>query len=211
MTAEQRTMRLQIAAWGLAALTTILSLLIWGQLLDWNFSNLSAYGVFPVLGLIAFGLMWGHYAVAVYRQQLRLPKSSTKQYFEVTSLIVLACILLHPGLLIFQLWNDGFGLPPGSYLEHYVAPSLKWAALLGSLSLIIFLSFELRHWFSKASWWRYIGYLNDIAMIAILIHGFRLGTHLQSGWFRAVWIGYTITLLAFIGILYSGKYKRAPS
>lgn len=211
MTHEQRTLRLQYVAWGLAAATTLLSVVVWGQLRQWTFTDLTAYDVFPVLGLVAFGLMWGHYVIAVIRSHYRLPESATNQYFEVTSLIVLACILLHPGLLIFQLWNDGFGLPPGSYLEHYVAPGLKWAALLGSLSLIAFLLFELRHWFSKASWWRYIGYVNDIAMIAILIHGFQLGSHLQSGWFRGVWMFYTLTLLACIAILYSRKRKGVSS
>lgn len=211
MTITQQTQRLQIAAWGLAVLTSALALIIWGQLKNWNFGSLSAYDIFPLLGLIAFGLMWGHYVVAVLRLQLGLPASASKQYFEITSLVVLVCILLHPGLLIAQLWSDGFGLPPDSYLENYVAPSLKWAALLGTLSLIVFLLFELRHWFSQRPWWKYVGYINDVAMIAILVHGFRLGTHLQSGWFRTVWILYAITLFACIGILYGRKHKRSPS
>lgn len=208
MTPRQKTQWLQIISWGLAALTSILAITIWGQLKNWNFTGLSAYDLFPLLGLIAFGLMWGHYVVAVVRLQLDLPASISSHYFEFTSLVVLVCILLHPGLLIAQLWSDGFGLPPNSYLEHYVAPGLKWAALLGSLSLIVFLLFELRHWFSKKSWWKYVGHLNDIAMIAILIHGFRLGTHLQSGWFRTVWLLYALTLFVCLGILYGRKYKR---
>lgn len=211
MDAAQRTKKLQIAAWGLAGFTTILSFLIWGQLRQWQLSSLSSYDVFPILGLTAFGLMWGHYVVAVLRQYLGLPKESTKQYFEITSILVLVCILLHPGLLILQLWNDGFGFPPDSYLEHYVAPGLEWAAFLGTLGLITFLFYELRHWFSEKSWWRYIQYVNDIAMVAIIIHGFRLGFHLQSGWFRGVWAIYAVTLVACIAILYDRKHKGLAS
>ncbi len=206
-----KAQQLQVAAWGLAVFTTTLSLFVWGQLLDWEFAGLSAYDIFPVLGLIAFGLMWGHYVVAALRQHWGLAPEVSKRYFDSTSIVVLALILLHPGLLILQLWNDGFGLPPGSYLEHYVGPGLKWAALLGSLSLIIFLLFELRHWFSKKPWWRFVGLASDVAMIAILIHGFRLGTHLQSGWFRTVWIIYAITLLAVMGILYRDKFMKGES
>lgn len=197
---------LQATSWVLAGITTAISLIIWGQYLDWDLSGLSNYDIFPVLGLIAFGLMWGHYIVAALRKLSGHESSVTRQYFESTSVLVLALIFLHPGLLIAQLWKDGFGLPPDSYLDNYVAPGLAWAALLGTLSLVVFLLFELRHWFAGKSWWRFVGYASDVAMIAIIVHGFRLGTHLQDSWFQAVWLLYAFTLLICFGILY--RHKR---
>ncbi len=193
---------LQIIAWGLGIITTTLSFVVWAQYLDWNFSRLGAYRLFPLFGLVAFGLMWGHYIVAALRGLSGLPSAVSARYFELTSIVVLVLILMHPGLLIVQLWSDGFGLPPDSYLENYVAPSLAWAAMLGTLSLIVFLLFELRHWFSDKSWWKFIGYASDVAMFAIIIHGFQLGTHLQSGWFQTIWIFYTISLLTSIAVIY---------
>lgn len=188
--------------WLLAAAATAVSVVAWGQGLDWNFERMSAYKLFPLFGLLAFGLMWGHYVVAALRKLLGYPKQVSKLYFEATSAVVLVCILLHPGLLIIQLWSDGLGLPPGSYLEHYVAPGLKWAVALGSISFLVFLAFELHRWYSEKPWWRFVQYACDVAMILILIHGFRLGGELQSGWFRAVWAFYAITLLASLGIIY---------
>lgn len=196
--------------WGSVVLVTVISLLIWGQGLGWQFDNLTIYRLFPVLGLLAFGLMWSHYIVAALRRLAGFEKQVTKGYFSSTSLVVLALILLHPGLLILQLWRDGFGLPPNSYLEHYVAPTLEWAALLGSVSLLVFLLFELHRWFADRPWWKYIGYASDVAMIAILIHGFRLGQHLQAGWFQVVWLLYALSFAASLIILHfpASKTKK---
>jgi len=194
--------------WGTSLLAVALSVIIWGQGLDWNFSRLTAYRWFPLFGLTAFGLMWSHYITAALRLWSDLDKSVTKDFFDSTSMIVLVLILMHPGLLIFQLWSDGFGLPPNSYFENYVAPSLKWTAFLGTLSLIVFLAYELRHWFQSKPWWKYLQYASDAAMLAIVVHGFRLGTHLQTGWFRAVWVLYALTLVASMVVIHLNKLNN---
>jgi len=142
----------------------------------------------------------------------KLAKITTKNitnYFNVTGWIFLAAIFLHPGLLVWQLWRDGFGLPPESYLKHYIAPGLEWAALLGTLSFLIFLSYELRRWYSGKSWWRFVVYASDIAAVAIFIHSLKLGTTLQTGWFRAVWISYGVMLI--IALMYLRIYPHFKS
>lgn len=192
-------------AWGLVALTTILSVVIWGQNINWNLARASNYKLFPLFGLLAFGLMWGHYVVAAARVSSGLSSATTEKYFEITSFMVLVLILSHPGLLVLSLWRDGFGLPPASYLENYVRPGLKWAALLGSLSLLIFLFYELRRVFRQRPWWKYVQYASDVAMLAILVHGFKLGSHVRSGWFQTVWVLYGLSLLACLGIIYKGR------
>ncbi len=195
--------QLRFTMWGTTIFAVTVSVIVWGQGLGWDMSRVTMYKLFPLLGLLAFGLMWSHYITGAARHLGGLDKALTRRYFTLTSLAVLALILLHPGLLIFGLWNDGFGLPPGSYLEHYVAPGLKWAVLLGSISLLVFLAFELHRWFGDRSWWRFVQYATDLAMLAIVIHGFKLGTHLQSGWFRVVWLFYAVTLLASIVIIHT--------
>ncbi len=191
-----------MVAWGLSLIVCLGAMVAWGQRLGWNFDRLSVYRLFPLFGLLAFSLMWSHYGAAALRQWLGLEKSASRTYFEWTAWAVLVFILLHPSLLIFQLWRDGFGLPPQSYLEHYVAPTLKWAAALGSLSLLVFLAYELRHWFEDRGWWHYVQIVSDVAMVAVFIHGLRLGTHTGHGWFRSIWLFYGVSLLGFIALRY---------
>ncbi|HET8690161.1 MAG TPA: hypothetical protein VFL81_01885, partial [Candidatus Saccharimonadales bacterium] len=124
-------------------------------------------------------------------------------YYSHVGFAILAAIMLHPGLLIWQLWHDGFGLPPESYLQHYVAPSMRFAALVGSTCLFIFLAYEFHRWFSGRRWWKIVEILTDAAMIGIFYHSLRLGTQI-NGWFEIVWWFYGITLI----IMLADKYVR---
>ncbi len=206
---KSKTTSLQIFAWTLSTIAGLLALLAWGQGVHWKVWHISTFRLFPLFGLLAFSLMWSHYIVSAVRQYLGIDKKYLHTYIEVTSLLVLAAIFAHPGLLEWQLWRDGFGLPPGSVLQHYVAPSLRLSAVLGMVSLLVFLAYELRRWYSDRSWWQYVGYATDIAMIAIFIHSLKLGTTLQHGWLRAVWYSYGVTLLAALSYIYYRKFTNA--
>ncbi|HSX44971.1 MAG TPA: hypothetical protein VLF39_02570 [Candidatus Saccharimonadales bacterium] len=199
--------KLNISAWLLSLITVGVAVVAWGQSLLWNYKLLSIFTIFPLLGLTAFSLMWCHYIVAASRQLLGVEKSAVHKYFEVTSLIVLLLILLHPGLLWYQLWRSGFGLPPESYLYHYVAPSLRWAAILGTLSWFVFLAYEFRRKYEKTTWWPYIAYSSDVAMVAILIHSLKLGTQLNSTWLRQVWYFYGVTFAGCLAYKYTRKQQ----
>lgn len=166
-----------------------------------------AYQIFPVFGLLAFSLMWAHYIMAALRQYLGLPKETLKSYFEITSFFVLLCLIMHPGLLIFQLWRDGLGLPPFSYLNNYVAKKNAGAVWLGTIGLVIFLAFELHRWFGDRKWWRYIQYASDVGMGLIFIHALKLGRQLQPGWFRMLWWTYGISLLGALAYIYVVKHN----
>ncbi|MDB5168879.1 MAG: hypothetical protein JWO41_235 [Candidatus Saccharibacteria bacterium] len=197
----------QVLAWFITTGAVALAITAWGSDHSYHFSQLNAYQVFPVLGLIAYSTMWSHYVASVIRRLLGLDFHTLKRYFAVTRFIVLACICLHPGILIYRLFRDGQGLPPSSY-EHYVAPGLAWVTLLGSVSLLVFLTYELRPWFSKRSWWRYVTYAGDAAMVAIFYHGLRLGSQLQHGWFMKVWWFYGLTLIASLAFNYYQRFLR---
>lgn len=192
--------RLQVGAWTLSGFVSALAIFVWGQSLSWQFSGLSIYEIFPVLGLLAFSIMWSHYIVSVTRQYYGIDRQATKQYFEVTSMIVLVAIILHPGLLIYQLFRDGLGLPPGSYMMVY-----GWLATLGSISWLAFIAFEFRRFFGKKKWWRYVEYAGDAAMLAIFYHGLKLGTQLHVDWFRWVWYFYGLTLAAALVYIHVKK------
>jgi predicted ferric reductase len=195
---------MQVIAWGLAVVACGLSFVAWGNGAAWNFSHISTYQLFPLLGLLAFSLMWTHYILGTFKEVATASPNSLKDYYKWTGYVVLVLICLHPGLLIYQLFHDGQGLPPGSY-EKYVAPGLGWVTLLGTASLLVFLAFEFHRVFSHKKWWHYIVDLSDLAMLAIVYHGLRLGSQLQTGWFRYVWWFFAVTLVAVLARKYYFK------
>jgi hypothetical protein len=197
---------LLVLASALTAASCLLAVIVWGQTNAWQLAHLSLYQVFPVLGLLAFSIMWSQYMIeAVKNLKPSLP--DLKIFFSRSSWAVLILILLHPGLLIFQRFRDGYGLPPGSYLS-YVAPMQKWIALLGSVSLLIFIAFEFKRFFERYHLWHIVQILNDIAIAAIFYHGLRLGTQLHQPWYQRVWYFYGLTLLAALGYKYYQKLRR---
>lgn len=170
---------------------TMLGLVIyvWGDHASWRIGSLNTYQWFPLFGLLAWTIMALHYYLGSLR--VLIPGLRKPNYFKaVTGWLVLGSILLHPGLLAYEQSKNGEGLPPDSFVS-YVGEGFKLAAMLGTISLIIFLSFEVfdrirRGNILKKFWW-VISMSQSIAMVLIWIHGFRLGTHI-NGWFEIVWI-----------------------
>jgi hypothetical protein len=196
---------LPLFPWGLSLLTTLLAVLAWGEAFSWHIFPLNTYALFPLLGLVAFSLMWTHYVVGFVREVMHEDRNSVKVFYRTTGYAVLVLICLHPGLLIYQRFRDGFGLPPKSY-ETYVAPSMAWITLLGTVSLLVFLAFELRRFYGERPWWHFVTEAGDFAMLAIAYHGLRLGSQLQQGWFKAVWLFYAVVLLGILCRSYYHKY-----
>lgn len=198
-------------AWTVSSISVILALLAWGQGIRWQLSEVTGYQLFPLLGLLAFSLMWAHYVIAALRIRAGIEINATKRYFELTSFAVLICLILHPAILSWKLWQGGFGLPPNSYMEYYVAPSLRWAAFIGAVGLTAFLLFELRRKLANKQWWKYAVAASDLAIIGIFVHGLALGSHVQGGWYQIVWWIYGLTLVGAIGYLYLQKLPEAAA
>lgn len=196
----------RVIAWGSAALGVLLSLYAWGSLQGWKFNDLGPYSLFPVLGLVAYSLMISHYLAATVRQISDQPKELLQKYFTITSVAVLVCILLHPSLLIYQLWASGNGLPPASYSSYVASGLLAWI-YVGTLSWLAFLLYELRHKFNTRSWWKYVQYASDAAMVGIFFHALMLGQHLAVPWFRLVWYGYGVILIGSL-ICLNLRYRQ---
>lgn len=189
--------------WVLGVLVMLAAITVWVQVRLLPGSEVTVYDVFPVFGLIAFGLMWTHFIYGALRRYFAVEKPMPYWYGTISSGIVLAMIILHPALLWFMLWLDGFGLPPVSYLTVY-SPQLL-AVICGSIALGIFLAYELKRRFHSASWWRYIEYLQIAGMLAIFYHGLELGGELDVPWFMAVWWLYFVSFVCAVG--YS-TYKK---
>lgn len=211
---EKRIVLLTRVSWAVAGLALLPAIIAWLQGMGPGLVGLTQvdlYAVFPLLGLMAFTLMWSHYIVGALRRRLGVDKEATRRFRVVTGWVVLVAIVLHPGLLVYGLWRDGFGLPPDSY-SAYVAPQLMWAVSLGVASLLAFLAYELHRWFADRKWWRFVQYAGDAAMLAIIIHGLRLGSDLVSGWFRAVWFVYALSYIAALSYTYYKDWhdRRSP-
>jgi hypothetical protein len=188
----------QIAAWSLSVVVSTVAFIAWGESNGWQVAHFNAYQFFPLLGLLAWSLMWAHYVMAAVREQLGLAREVLAKYFRWTGYAVLVAICLHPGLLIYKLFRDGHGLPPASY-ESYVAHGLGWVTMLGTVSLLVFLAFEFHRVYGEKSWWHYVADASDFAMIAIFYHSIRLGSQLSvGGWFQALWWFYGAVLAVIL-------------
>lgn len=204
--------RLTETAWGLSVLVTVIGFLAWAQNLNWELAGIGAYELFPFLGILAFSLMWVHYIITGLRAGFDLESVKIKKsYFKITAGIVLFSLLFHPGLLIWQLYLDGFGLPPKSYVMNYIAPGLAWAVYLGTISWLAFMTFELRRWYSKKPWWKYVLYANDLAIWGVYIHGLKLGADVGAPWLVYVWYAYGVLLAAAFAAIYRKKWFAKPS
>ena len=185
--------KVNLLEWLTGILVVCLSFIVWVT----HTSDFTIYTIFPVLGLIAFGLIWTHFVYGAVRKYLGLKANPGSSYMTISMGIVLALIILHPGLLWYALYQDGLGLPPLSVYKVYDTQVL--AVLLGTLGLIIFLSYELKRLFSAKSWWRYVEALQTLGMIVIFIHGILLGSETTSSWFAFVWWFYGVSLLISVG------------
>lgn len=194
------------SAWLLALIISLTAVIAWGSSFAWRVWPPDNYVVFPLLGVLAFGLMWSHYTLGTVRDLTLTPQAALKSYYQWTGYAVLILICLHPGLLIYQRFRDGAGLPPGSYLS-YVMPSLKWVTLLGTVSLLVFLAFELHRVYGERKWFQYVRDASDPAMLAIAYHGLQLGITLQQTWFRYVWYFYALSLIAVLMRKYWLRYQ----
>ena len=186
--------------WGIFTASAVLPFIAWGNSVNWSLSSLGALQYFPLFGLLAWMIMWTHYVSGALR--IKYPDlSQPKYYSKLTSWIVLFSLLLHPGLLSYKLWSLTDTTPPGSWFNF--VPGMKLAVILGSIALIIFLSFEVFDRMKDNAlvkkYWLLISISQSLAMTLIFVHGLRVGTRLQEGWFMWAWL---LCGLALIPCLY---------
>lgn len=176
----------------------------WGQSRNVFARGIDELSLFPLFGLVAFVLMWSHFVFGAVRRLMGLRKSAAGMYWSISSAFVLALIILHPLLLNYRFIVDGLGLPPMSYELAYGSKAVF--LMLGTVCLLVFLMFELRRWFSRKTWWKYIEGAQIAAMIGIFIHALVLGQELRIGWFLVLWWCYGLLLVA--AWVYNHEYDK---
>jgi hypothetical protein len=195
--------------WTIFTAALLVPTAVWANNIGWSLSSVSLYSFFPLLGLIAWMMMWTHYASGAFRiTNAGLKKPN--HYSKVSNYIVLAAIVLHPGLLALAAFQASGALPPFSLYDY--RSDLMLAVLLGTVGWFIFISYE---YFSRAKnkpWVKKLGpaisISQSLAMILIFIHGLQLGADLGGGWFRGLWIVYGALLLPCFYIIHKADFTK---
>lgn len=153
-----------------------------------------------LLALCAFVLMWVHYVSDWCRKKWFTDQTAGWQY-SASRWFVFIAILSHPVIINGYLIQNDYGLPPNGYQNYYGKAVLPFI-VLGIISLIAFLSFELKKWLKGKPIWQAIIHFNNLAMLLIIVHGFKLGPVTESSWYFWVWSLQAIILCLIIGSNY---------
>jgi len=199
-----------IFSWITAATLPFLGLLAWGTDVSWDVTALNAYQWFPLFGLIAWLTMASHYLtgyVLLTSKNLVRPNG----YKKITGYLVLISLLLHPLILAVVQYNNQQGIPPASFI-NYVGSGLSLAVMLGSFSLLVFLSFEffdrMKNNKKVLRYWTAISISQSLAMTLVWVHGLRLGSQLTEGWFKIAWFVVGLFLLPCFYVIHRADFKK---
>lgn len=159
------------------------------------------YVFFPYLGLIAFSTLWLHSISGVFEPWLR-KYINFDRYVYLTSTLIFICIIFHPLLPLLQV-----GLNFTSLFLIYGAAYI-WFAIAGWLLLITYdigKFLKKRYNFFERNWDKIL-LISNIGFILTFFHSLNIGSDLQSGPLRLIWIFYGVT--AMLSIAYTYGIKR---
>ena len=169
---------------------------VWMRLkeLTWslNFDSI-LINLFPAFGLTAFSILWLHSMSGVFEPWLRKNFNFYK-FVHNTALIILLCIILHP-LSLFLLLDFKLGdLLFGSHVLYI---------RLGIIGWLLLITYDIGKALKKYNFfvrnWRKVLLVSTIGFLFTFFHSLNLGSDLQSGPLRVVWIFYgTTAILATI-------------
>lgn len=181
------------------------SILYWLSKQDWSLASLNAFSIFPLLGLLAFTIMWFHLMVAALIK-LKPKMFDYSDFYRKTSNAVLALIIAHPLLLIYK------SIQNSTSAFDYAGDNGKVFIVFGSVALLLFLAYEvvdrLRDKPILKNNWQFVIAANRIGFVLVYVHGLQVGQHLQSGWLKALWIFYGITTAIYFVWSYSTEIRE---
>ncbi len=166
--------------------------------LTWS-SELILINLFPFFGLAAFSILWLHALSGVFEPWLR-KHFDFDQFIHITSMLVLFFIVLHPMLLFIQI---DFKLP-SLFTNHKLA---IWLAAIGWFLLITYdIGKALKKYDFFVRNWTNILTISTIGFLLTFFHSLMIGSDLQTGPLRSIWIFYGIT--AILATIYTYGIKR---
>lgn len=189
--------KLAVATIALNITVLVLATIAWSQQ---NTALPTALSISILLAIIAYGLMWVHY-VSDWLKRRYWPHQTTGWQYGISRWIVLIAILAHPILINAYLFENNYGLPLESY-QKYFGSSVLIFILLGIVSLAAFLAFEVKKWLEHKPVWQWVMHANNLAMLLIVIHGYKLGPITDSRWYFWVWTVQALILCAILFLQY---------
>ena len=157
--------------------------------------------LFPALGLAAFSIMWLHVVGGALREWLT-KYIDFQRFVGWSSAIVLVLLILHPALLL-----AGVGLRNTKLIFEYNEPKYIWLAIIAWFILVgyeVLKRFKKRDFFIKH--WNAVKLISTIGFFLTFFHSLGVGSDLQSGTLRYVWLTYGAT--AAIAATYTYVIKR---
>lgn len=166
--------------------------------LTWS-SDLLLPNLFPFFGLIAFSILWLHSMSGVFEVWLRKNFDFDK-FVHWTSLMVFVSIILHPLLLFISIDFNISGLISngGKYI--------RWGVIGWFLLITYDIGKALKRYNFFVRHWNKILLISTIGFLFTFFHSINLGSDLQSGPLRAIWIFYGTT--AIIATIWTYGIKK---
>ena len=167
--------------------------------LGWTLGPSILQSIFPALGLIAFAVLWLHVISGAFEPYLRT-LFDFDRFVHRTSIIILICLILYPLLLLID-FDFNFSAV-FAYGEKYIL-----LAVIGWLLLITYdIGKALKRYNFFVRHWNAILLISTTGFILTFLHSLALGSDLQAGPLRAVWIFYGAT--AIPATVYNYGIKR---
>lgn len=206
----------------LAVLTPIFAYIrnvSWGESLPAGEAGSLIAGIFPIFGLLAFTLLWLHSISGVFEEWLRtqfdpprLAEASRGEagfdaFVHWTALVILVSIILHPLLLLVVI---RFNL-------ELILSSLHLPIWFGIIGLTLLLTYDIGKILKKkynffARHWTKVLIVSNIGFILTFFHSLLIGSLLQSGFMRGLWIFYGVSAICALIYTYAIKpfLKQKP-
>jgi hypothetical protein len=185
---------------GLAAVSALVvgyPLLVWYANTSFTLDQTLLVSLFPAFGLVAFTGMYLHILGRPFKHILSqyIP---VDRFERISSYIVLAGILLHPILRnLYFLIND-LSLWPGL------------PVVLGMIGFLMLITYDFGKIFIRNQWirqhWWAIDIISTLGFYVIWAHSLLLGSDLQVGSLRTLWIFYGVS--AFFASGYTFLFQR---
>ena len=158
----------------------------WVWFSDATFPATSSIQPAQAWGLLVFSIMWLHIVAGPFRKQLDALFPNYQRWITISALVVFFGLFAHPLLML-----TGFAkLSGGSFFSFFATATFPaWAAVI---AWPLFLQYDIARFFkrplsrARARYW--ITLLATIPWFLILYHSLALGSHLQTGPLRTLWI-----------------------
>ena len=188
---------------GLAVVSALVigyPLTVWYANVSLTLDQTLLVSLFPAIGLVAFTIMYLHILGRPFKHMLE--HYVDFDIFErISSYVVLVAVLLHPALrTVFLLMND-------------ISISFTLPLVLGIIGFFMLITYDLGKAFIRSQWvrehWWLIDVVSTLGFYVIWVHSLMLGSELQTGFLRAVWIFFGIS--ALLASAYTFLYQSAAT